>query len=284
MKMYQEKKVVIISVIVLLVALWLVYALFFGTKWKDLFDKKDATKVAQVDTDNQEKEIVNEKVLSQSWVWLIDDILENTWEKQNLSDENILTGDVQSSTWNKDLEIKNNTGSNTHPKETPAKKEETTSTPQNDEVWALLAETEKKAEQVQKQPQPTWTQTDIKILHLTELYSWRLDIINELWLNYKYILKDANNVYFIYLGNAVNDMRSKASKIGWNTVEITDKKVIMENSLFWEKVIFVNIPKYQRQYVFVVVKPSIANEYWLMQINFKDYYMLKKYLQTLFTI
>jgi len=279
MKMYQEKKVVVISVIVLLVALWLVYALFFGTKWKDLFDN-DKPKIAEVwsNTWDTQKEIVNDKVLSQSWVGLIDDILENTWETQNLTwKDNILT-------WEQKMNTGNNTQTNTGTKKDVAA---WSTQKQDDIVWDLLAETEKKAEEAKKtqpvQQTNTGSPTDIKILHWTEVYTWRLDIVNELGLSYKYILKDSNNVYFIYLWNAVSDLRSKATKIWWNTVEITDKKVIMENSLFWEKVVFVNIPKYQKQYVFIVIKPNMQNEYWLMQVNFKEYYMLKKYLQTLFT-
>ena len=291
--MYQEKKVVIISVIVLLVALGLVYALFFGLKWDNLFDNT-SPKIAQVEQSTwvQQKDLENDKILSQTGVWLVDDILENTWETQeNTWITSTTTWDQKIYTWSNAQTGKqeNNVGSSTWSKENITSKKD-------DDVWNLLAETDKKpvqptsSQQLASQPQTTQqakpttqSPSDIKILHWTQIYTWRLDIINELGVGYKYILKDSNGVYFVYLGNSVSDLRYKASKIGWNTVEITDKKVIIDNSLFGEKVIFINIPKYQKQYVFIVVKPTMQNEYWLMQVNFKDYYMLKKYLQTLFT-
>ena len=121
--------------------------------------------------------------------------------------------------------------------------------------------------------------------------SWVIMLDPEMWLrewymkslhaaglgNYgKYILKDMDNTHYVFLGSF--DIRQLPTLIGslwWNVVEISDENAINQHNLFWETVVFINLPAYQDIKVLMVIVFDGGDDVWFMQID-KDVYYEKK--------
>ena len=274
----KEKKIVIIAVLVLLAALVLIYIFYFATKGKRISDQAD--QIAQQQQQQEKEQSVNTWVLNQTWSGLLDDILADSWADSASSWDNqtwtnltwdelkkkeeeelaFLESDSVAHTWSAILTW-------THDSDVQSWKNTDTQTSQQ-------VKTEVKTQEVDTK--------NIRMLKWTQVYTWKLTILDELGLKYDYILKDVNNVYFVKLSANFGNLDANTRKLWWNTVEIKDKNIINENMLFGDKVIYLNISKYYKQKVFIVAKFDSVNEYWLVQVNFDRYYELKKYLKSLF--
>lgn len=134
----------------------------------------------------------------------------------------------------------------------------------------------------------TWNKDDEKLSTFLSSLSWiklesnNLDSINLLWIWYKFLLKK-DDIYFAHISSSVDDIVSKVEKLWWNSVEIKDKKVILDNYLTWDNVFFLNIPEYKNKRVLLVVYFEKKADYWFIQIPYEKYYKSKPILRQFFS-
>jgi hypothetical protein len=122
--------------------------------------------------------------------------------------------------------------------------------------------------------------SEIKYLSWTNLFYGILESIEKLWIAYKYVLEDKNWIYYIYLWDFKYDVISIARKLWWNVYTINTEQEILKNKLFGDKVMFINLPEYKNKIVLMLV--YIDKDAWLLQVDYKLYYKVKTYLQSLF--
>ncbi len=149
----------------------------------------------------------------------------------------------------------------------------------------LLPETESKTREeennYEEEDFSPSTVPERKILPWTTLYDGKVNIAEELGINYKYVLRDKRNITFLYLGERLNNDLVEIVEQEWGNIYTLDMEYeIKKNELFGDRVIFLNIPKYQNKIVLMVVKHK--NKYWLMIMRYKRYYQSKNYLKSLF--
>ena len=122
--------------------------------------------------------------------------------------------------------------------------------------------------------------TTIQQLPDTQIVLDRPEIVEVLWVDYEYILRD-EMAYYVYLGTWFYDFNSLIRKLGGNAVELTTETAIVTNRLFGDKVLFLNLPGityvskpvYLRKIVFMVV--YIQDDRWLLQVDFDQYHISK---------
>ncbi len=119
----------------------------------------------------------------------------------------------------------------------------------------------------------TW----ICILSGTRRYNWPIEIVNKLWLKYYYSLVDDKDIYFVKLKD--NNINESVRKIWWSIYELNTEEDIIKNNLFWNKITYINIPKYKNKIVIMII--DINNENWLIKISYKIYYSSKQYLKNI---
>lgn len=122
----------------------------------------------------------------------------------------------------------------------------------------------------------------IKLLSWTKLFTWINEVNAILWINWKYSLIDSNNIIFTYLWTWEIDLIENINKLGWNLVEIWEKKIIKDNLLIGDRVTYINLPNYKWIKTIFTAKFVDTGDLWLLEIDYNKYYKLKKYLRNLF--
>ncbi len=122
--------------------------------------------------------------------------------------------------------------------------------------------------------------TKIRVLSWTDIYYWESKIIDKLWIKYQYALKDKKDIYYFNLGNPTYNFGDIAKSLWWNTFTLITEQDIFQNKLFWNKVIFLNLPENKDKTTLMIV--YIKNEVWMIQIWYDIYHQSKSYLKSLF--
>lgn len=129
----------------------------------------------------------------------------------------------------------------------------------------------------------TWETTWINkiiVLSGTSLWYGRVESIEKLWISYQYALKDQKDIYYVFLDPQKYKFDEIVKSLGGTTYTIATEKELIENKLFWEKVIFINLPEYKEKKVIMLVE--INKLLWLIQVDYTTYYKSKWYIKQLF--
>ncbi len=124
------------------------------------------------------------------------------------------------------------------------------------------------------------TKNDIVVLSWTNIYYGKIDIIEKLGIKYQYSLIDSTGTWFIYLGTPSYDFANIARALKGNIYTMATEQELIENKLFGNKVVFINIPEYKDKEVIMLIYTK--NGIWLIQIDYTLYHQSKNYLKSLF--
>ncbi len=254
----KENKIVRLSIMVLCFALIFVYLIWFYVKWDEL-------------------EIINTE---------LETIQKKSWSEPEHSQKNISisTGERKTKTVETIVQAKK--------EKTPEKKVNITvkqHTPQKEKTNVPLQNTVSKPEskcpadkqEVDKQEFVPSTINDKMILSGTILVESSIDVAEVLGIKYKYALKDAKGIEYLYLGKGLNnDFVAIINQYDWTLHRIDTEYEIKKHELFGERVLFLNLPGYHKKVVLMIVKYN--DQYWLLSIDYAIYHKSKKYLKDLF--
>lgn len=123
--------------------------------------------------------------------------------------------------------------------------------------------------------------TNIKLLSGTSIYYGSIAIIEKLGIKYQYALVDGTGISYIYLGTPSYDFASIARALKWDLYTLATEQDILQNKLFGNKVVFINLPEYKDKEVFMLI--YLDDGIWLIQINYSLYHKSKSYIKSLFT-
>ncbi len=123
--------------------------------------------------------------------------------------------------------------------------------------------------------------TGITLLSGTSVYYGSIAIIEKLWIKYQYALADENGTRYIYLGTPSYDFASIARALKGDLYTLATEQDILQNKLFGNKVVFINLPEYKDQRVLMLI--YLNDGIWLIQIDYTLYHKSKTYLKSLFT-
>lgn len=224
--MYWEKKIVVISLLILLVSGLFVYKFYFDLRGEELFPIQE-----------YQSQRLQESIESDSW----------DLQSANFDEEDVLKDFFP------DVDF-----------------------PSDDVVYTWEAFTWDDLFEIQDDA------VVYKILTWTKLYSWEIPILWMLDIVPRYILVDTWWTLFAYLGTGSIEVQDKITSIGWDIYEIIDTKKIEENGLFWDAVIYLNLPENKEKLVIMIVKFYNNEDIWLIQVDYQKYYGLKEYLKNLF--
>jgi len=130
----------------------------------------------------------------------------------------------------------------------------------------------------------TWKQmqkdTAIKMLSGTSIYYGNIKIIEQLGIKYQYALTDSSGIRYIYLGTPSYDFASIARALQGNIYTMATEQEILANKLFWNKVVFINIPEYKDKQVIMLIYTN--NGIWLIQSEYAVYHKSKAHIKSLF--
>lgn len=121
------------------------------------------------------------------------------------------------------------------------------------------------------------------ILEWTDIYNWVFDFDDKLALEYQYALKDAKWIHYLFLWDELDEigLGIKVNQLWWNLFSLNTEMEIINNDLFGEKVIFINLPEYKDTVVLMIVR--IDWNYRLVNLDMTTYVESKQYLKNLFT-
>lgn len=119
-----------------------------------------------------------------------------------------------------------------------------------------------------------------KLKLMSSIYNEITEPEKILWIKPEITLIDNKNILYSYLGTGKIDFIAKAKELGWNIVEIRNKKAIIKNNLFGNIVSFINLPLRQEKKVCLIV--SLDWNQWMIEIPYDMYYNSKTYLKNLF--
>lgn len=120
----------------------------------------------------------------------------------------------------------------------------------------------------------------IKVLSGTSIYYWPIAIIEQLGIKYQYALTDSSWVRYIYLGTPSYDFASIARALKGNIYVMATEQEIISNKLFWNKVVFINLPEYKDKQVIMLV--YMNDGIWLIQVEYSIYHKAKTRIKSLF--
>jgi len=120
----------------------------------------------------------------------------------------------------------------------------------------------------------------IKMLSGTSIYYWKIAIIEQLGIKYQYALADEKWIWYIYLGTPSYDFASIARALKGSTYTMATEQELLENKLFGNKVIYINLPEYKDKQVIMLV--YMNDGIWLIQVEYSLYHKSKAYLKSLF--
>ena len=122
--------------------------------------------------------------------------------------------------------------------------------------------------------------TGIKLLSGTSIYYWPIEIVEKLGIKYQYALADETGTWYIYLGTPSYDFASIARALKWTIYTMSTEQEIIENKLFGQKIVFINLPEYKNQRVTMLIYANDGIR--LVQIKYDVYHKSKPYLKSLF--
>lgn len=123
--------------------------------------------------------------------------------------------------------------------------------------------------------------TGIKLLSGTSIYYWPIEIVEKLGIKYQYALADETGTWYIYLGTPSYDFASIARALKGNLYTLATEQELIQNKLFGNKVVYINLPEYKDKQVLMLV--YMNDGIWLIQIEYALYHKSKSYLKSLFT-
>lgn len=99
----------------------------------------------------------------------------------------------------------------------------------------------------------------------------------------KYVLKTVYNSHFVYLWAYDKKTIPWIDELGWNIVEITDKKDIQWHGLFWDRIWFINTERYKAfdKVIFIVFFDK-TNDARFIQMDRDRYYSAKPLIRRTF--
>jgi len=131
----------------------------------------------------------------------------------------------------------------------------------------------------------TWTKlnkTSINVLSGTSLYYGSVESAEKIWLSYQYALKDQKGILYVYLWTGkYSDIDTIIRKLWWTTYKMTTEQELLQNKLFGEKVIFINLPEYKDKKVIMLT--YIDSSVWLLQVDYSTYHTSKSHIKKIFT-
>lgn len=122
--------------------------------------------------------------------------------------------------------------------------------------------------------------TTIKLLSGTSIYYGSIAIIEKLGIKYQYALADTTGTWFIYLGTPSYDFASIARALKGNLYTMATEQELIQNKLFGNKVVFINLPEYKDKQVLMLL--YLNDGIRLIQIEYSLYHKSKSYLKSLF--
>ena len=114
----------------------------------------------------------------------------------------------------------------------------------------------------------------------TSIYYWSIAIIEKLWIKYQYALTDDKGIRYIYLGTPSYDFASIARALKWSLYTLATEQDILQNKLFGNRVVFINLPEYQDKQVVMLL--YLNDGIRLVQMEYSLYHKSKSYLKSLF--
>lgn len=272
--MYWERRLVIISIFLLIFTNILVYILFFNSKYKDSVEEVSLY-IENLLTGKCVDDISNDK--DENVVEVITDIEK---VEKNIADNQTWDIDIDEDDIDDDDQITD------YVKDEIDKTFDKIETVDN---WLDLINVDFTWQDINVSEEDVdWDLNDINIeysnyliLTWTEQFTDDIKILKDLDLDEKYILVDKYNIYYAYLDTDIWDIRSKVQVMGWNIYEINDRQDIINNWLFGKQIIFINLPEYKDKIVNIIIKLQ-DDKYWFLQLDINLYYKSKRYIKTLF--
>lgn len=255
--MYSEKRIIRLAMIVLFLSLMIVYVLLYNIKWNKL------KKVQNTESNTQPT--ISEVTVIEWWGQTTLNPVEVVEEVEK-TPNTMFNMNIEESTWTK-LED-TTTGTNNFG---------------NEFEDVSYVEEDINYEESQEEIVEDSVEEKIKVLSGTEMYYGPLESLEKLGIAYQYSLKDDKDIYYIYLGKqdtVVYDFNDIARKLGWSTYIINTEKGIIENKLFGDKAVYINLPEYKDRTVLLLT--YIDDHIRLLQIGYPIYHQSKWYLQDLF--
>ncbi len=131
-------------------------------------------------------------------------------------------------------------------------------------------------------------QFELPNLSGTEPFFGEIEVTKTLWLEYKYILKDSDWIYYVYMWTWTYDYEKNAELLGWDVFYLRTELDLLKNDLPWDLAMFINIPnityikspQFKRQLVFIVIYFDQGQR--VLQIPHEIYYKKKKHIKQLF--
>lgn len=122
--------------------------------------------------------------------------------------------------------------------------------------------------------------TSIRLLSGTSIYYWSIAVIEKLGIKYQYALADEKGIWYIYLGTPSYDFASIARALKGSLYTLTTEQDLIQNKLFGNKVVFINLPEYKDQQVLMLL--YLDEGIWLVQMEYSLYHKSKSYIKSLF--
>ncbi|MCX6824063.1 MAG: hypothetical protein NT085_02960 [candidate division SR1 bacterium] len=123
--------------------------------------------------------------------------------------------------------------------------------------------------------------TTIKLLSGTSIYYGSIAVIEKLGIKYQYALADDQGIRYIYLGTPSYDFTSIARALKGSLYTVATEQDLLQNKLFGNKVVFINLPEYKDKQVLMLVYMNDGIR--LIQMEYSLYHKSKAYLKSLFT-
>lgn len=122
--------------------------------------------------------------------------------------------------------------------------------------------------------------TSIKLLSGTSVYYGPIEVIEKLWIKYQYALADEKGIRYVYLGTPSYDFASIARALKGSLYTLATEQDIIQNKLFGNKVVFINLPEYKDKQVIMFI--YLNDGIWMVQMEYSLYHKSKAYLKSLF--
>lgn len=121
---------------------------------------------------------------------------------------------------------------------------------------------------------------NINMLSGTSIYYGQIALIEKLGIKYQYALTDEKGIWYMYLGTPSYDFASITRALKGSLYSLTTEQAILQNKLFGNKVVFINLPEYKDKQVCMLI--YLNDGIWLIQMEYSLYHKSKTYLKSLF--
>ncbi len=121
---------------------------------------------------------------------------------------------------------------------------------------------------------------NIKMLSGTSIYYGQIPLIEKLGIKYQYALTDEKWIRYMYLGTPSYDFASITRALKGSLYTLATEQDILQNKLFGNKVVFINLPEYKDKQVCILI--YLNEGIRLVQMEYSLYHKSKTYLKSLF--